>query len=85
MKKKEGRTPRLIIKQRERKKKKNQLELKFLNGPAGHSSEQQKPWGLFMLCTAVGASLGRVRGQQRLPKCICAKACQPALPTHSQG
>ncbi|TNN66198.1 hypothetical protein EYF80_023537 [Liparis tanakae] len=30
-------------------------------------------------------SLSRVWGQQLLPKCIRAKACQPALPAHSKG
>lgn len=39
----------------------------------------------FMFCTAVSTSLGGVWGQQLLPKCIRAKACQPALPAHSKG
>lgn len=78
--KKRGQTPRLTKKER-----KKHIILKFLHRPAGHKSKQQKPWGLFMLCIAVGVSLDGVRGQQSLPKCICAKACQPALPTHSQG
>lgn len=38
-----------------------------------------------MFCTAVSTSLSGVWGQQLLPKCICAKACQPALPAHSKG
>lgn len=38
-----------------------------------------------MFCTAVSTSLGGVWGQQLLPKCIRAKACQPALPAHSEG
>lgn len=33
-----------------------------------------------MFCTEVSTSLREVWGQQLLPKCICAKACQPALP-----
>lgn len=39
----------------------------------------------FMFCTAVSTSLSGEWGQQLLPKCICAKACQPALPAHSKG
>lgn len=38
-----------------------------------------------MFCTAVSTSLSGVWGQQLLPKCIRAKACQPALPAHSKG
>lgn len=38
-----------------------------------------------MFCAAVSTPLGGVWGQQLLPKCIRAKACQPALPAHSKG
>lgn len=38
-----------------------------------------------MFCTAVSTSLSGVWGQQLLPRCIRAKACQPALPAHSKG
>lgn len=38
-----------------------------------------------MFCTAVSTSLSGVWGQQLLPKCIHAKACQLALPAHSKG
>lgn len=40
---------------------------------------------LFIYCTGVSTSLSSVWGQQLLPKCIHAKACQLALPTHSKG
>lgn len=38
-----------------------------------------------LLCSALQSALHSVWGQQLLPKCICAKARQPALPAHSKG
>lgn len=48
----------------------------------GGSNRSLRP---FMYCTAVSTSLSTVWGHQLLPKCIHAKACQLALPTHSKG
>lgn len=69
-----------LTKKKERKKKHLIPELKFLHGPAGHRRKQQKPWGLFMLCIAVGRFTRRSAGTAAPAKthpCQSLPACSP--------